>query len=368
MNYRTDSPKIESPDLPNLAPRTLNMGGYAHRDKYTASGPGSNSARAGDEHAGIDPEAGASGPGLSKGHICPLEDKPLLAWLNHAINHEPIHKETVMIGGVEYKREVKITVDNRMLWEGRQKAKLITYEGGTLVEFRRDRYYTTTTKKRGAVRGAIRGYSKKSRRRFMKMMGRIRWDDVGMGSMITLTYPAEWPGDPKKWKRDLHTWLKRLERIIGKKCLFWKLEPQKRGAPHFHILIFDGWMINAEWVSESWYEVVGSGDERHLKAGTNVSFIQSWNGVMAYASKYIAKLTELPEAWVSPGRYWGIRNRDIAPWATQGITNIPDWVAVELMRAALKLHGKKGRHPRDDYHFTKTPDTWIRYAEYLDTA
>jgi hypothetical protein len=91
----------------------------------------------------------------------------------------------------------------------------------------------------------------------------------------------------------------------------WKLEPQRRGAPHFHLLLFgleEG--LSKDWLSRSWYEVVGSGDERHLRAGTRVEGIRSWRGVMSYAAKYLGKLESLPKDWLGGvGRWWGVHNR-----------------------------------------------------------
>jgi hypothetical protein len=118
----------------------------------------------------------------------------------------------------------------------------------------------------------------------------------------------------------------------------WKLEPQKRGAPHFHLLVwgmldvnyhlayFDGTtgLVPAEiarlvrvqeireWVSQAWYEVVGSGDEKHLRAGTRVEDVRSLNGVSAYLKKYLGK--EVPPEWENAGRWWGIFQRENMPY------------------------------------------------------
>jgi hypothetical protein len=133
-----------------------------------------------------------------------------------------------------------------------------------------------------------------------------------MPLFITLTYPAVWPSEPAVWKRHLDTWLKRLEREYVGLAAIWKLEFQARGAPHFHLLVFGTRWISAKWCARSWYEVVESGDERHLLAGTEVKRIRSWRGVMSYASKYLAKKTSenLPEM---VGRFWGVHRRDRLP-------------------------------------------------------
>ncbi|MBI5849316.1 MAG: hypothetical protein HZB31_15450 [Nitrospirae bacterium] len=49
------------------------------------------------------------------------------------------------------------------------------------------------------------------------------------------------------------------------------MEFQERGAPHFHILVTG--IIDRQELSRMWFDVVGSGDPRHLQAGTSIQFI-----------------------------------------------------------------------------------------------
>ncbi len=127
---------------------------------------------------------------------------------------------------------------------------------------------------------------------------------------VTLTYPRDWPGDWSAWKRQLDTWLKRVRRRLPGAAGVWKLEPQVRGAPHFHLLMIGAPYLGREWLSRTWYEVVGSGDPKHLAAGTNVQLAHSHRGVLAYAAKYTAKAQLLPATWQGGvGRWWGVFNR-----------------------------------------------------------
>jgi hypothetical protein len=133
---------------------------------------------------------------------------------------------------------------------------------------------------------------------------------------VTLTYPGEWPRDPKAWKKHLDTFGKRLLRRYPNACAIWKLEPQKRGAPHYHLIVLNVPHVDKDWLAQAWYEVVGSGDTKHLRAGTRVESIRTWRGCMAYASKYTAKvIEELPEGWEKVGRMWGIIGRKNLPIA-----------------------------------------------------
>lgn len=152
-------------------------------------------------------------------------------------------------------------------------------------------------------------------------------DHVSRGILfVTLTYPSDWPGSWSVWKRHLDTWLKRLRRRLPAAAGAWKLEPQARGAPHFHLLVVGAPFLARDWLSRTWYEVVSSADPKHLAAGTNVQLARSHRGVLAYAAKYTAKHQELPASWHGGvGRWWGVFNRrglgiewqHLALWDTQ---------------------------------------------------
>lgn len=91
----------------------------------------------------------------------------------------------------------------------------------------------------------------------------------------------------------------------------WKLEPQERGAPHYHILLFGVDFIHYSILAQWWYEIVGSGDERHLQAGICIEAVRSREGVMHYASKlYMGK--EIA-GFEGVGRFWGVFNRKKLP-------------------------------------------------------
>jgi hypothetical protein len=129
--------------------------------------------------------------------------------------------------------------------------------------------------------------------------------------MCTLTYPGEFPRDGRVVKRHLDCFVKRAFRywVEGRepKSCFWFLEFQERGAPHFHLFL--NFTIPAVLVSQWWYEIVGSGDERHLLAGTRIEAMRSGRyGTVSYASKYAAKVEqkEVPPNFVNVGRFWGI--------------------------------------------------------------
>lgn len=121
---------------------------------------------------------------------------------------------------------------------------------------------------------------------------------------LTLTYPGAYPTDGKLVKehwRKMRAWL--VRRGIGG---FWCLEFQLRGAPHFHVFLTE--RVDKEEVSRVWYEIVGSGDEKHLRAGTRIEAIREPQALAVYAAKYACKMEQkdVPEDYQDVGRFWGI--------------------------------------------------------------
>ena len=154
-------------------------------------------------------------------------------------------------------------------------------------------------------RGKIGGFSAKSRRRLISTCAQLKQTISAL--FLTLTWPGVWNPDPKSWKTCLDTFLKRLHRAHPDCSGIWKLEPQERLAPHFHLLLFGVEFIHHSILSRWWYEIVGSGDERHLRAGISIEAVRSREGVMSYASKlYMGK--EIA-AFEGVGKFWGVFNR-----------------------------------------------------------
>lgn len=227
------------------------------------------------------------------------------------------------------------------------------YEGASILKISKGR---KTERKGGGQRKAIKGFSYQSRRRLMRTIGAIRRDAV-LPDFVTLTYPDNFP-DVKKAKRDLKIFLQRFERAYPNAGAVWKLEPQKRGAPHFHLLV---WGCNTQelfkWVAFNWYEIAGEGDQKHLffhlgafKGSVPcVQRVRSFNGVMAYASKYLGKTFEVSgwgDAWT--GRYWGVYKRENIPFGQLRSERITYKKACVLMRYQRRHSGVKYRSGRDN--------------------
>lgn len=195
-------------------------------------------------------------------------------------------------------------------------------------------------------------WSRKSRARMTRRLAELDYSPIlrtGLRlPMTTLTYPGDWETvapTGKAVKEHLKAYRKRFERAWGFAPLaIWKLEFQRRGAPHLHLwgpepegtagelrrltqrryrpAVGDG-LPYREWLSVVWADIVDHPDpeqkRRHIRAGTAVDFregerMRDPRRLAVYFTKhgsYRAKeyQHQVPDAWAEPGagpgRFWG---------------------------------------------------------------
>lgn len=182
--------------------------------------------------------------------------------------------------------------------------------------------------------GIVRTFSRASKRRLGRAIASVDWADViepgDRLALVTLTYHGDWRKacpTPETAYKHLRALAKRFNRATGRKftCV-WKREFQRRGAPHFHMLMpLPSHVLEEpvrDWFARSWFQVVHSGDERHRLAGTGVDWSEGLrmadaNRAAAYFTGYSAGKAdsksyqdEAPEGWAnengSVGRWWGM--------------------------------------------------------------
>lgn len=191
-----------------------------------------------------------------------------------------------------------------------------------------------------AVRRQVKHWSDKSRVKMMERFASLDYspfeDQTSIAALITLTYPADWltvAPNGQSSKRHLQILRKRFERAFGRPFFgLWKMEFQRRGAPHFHILapIPVGVQFQ-DWLSQTWSDVVAHPDpvekQKHRLAGTGVDLAKGLNAENAHLiSFYFSKHSSAgygpkeyqnnpPSEWKSQdsvGRFWGYWGLDIA--------------------------------------------------------
>ncbi|RIS40982.1 hypothetical protein D2E71_20480 [Mycobacteroides abscessus] len=189
--------------------------------------------------------------------------------------------------------------------------------------------------------GVITEWSRKSRSSMCRTFAELDYNPLvesgRIPAMVTLTYPGDWEvvtPTGASVKRHMTLWRRRFQREYGEPARYiWKLEFQRRGAPHIHL-----WMAPpmspgrsgldfAQWLSNTWAQVVDHPDPvqkaRHRLAGTAIDVL---SGLKACDPKrlaiYFTKHSSpnmygdkeyqhiVPELWQrpghGPGRFWGV--------------------------------------------------------------
>jgi len=162
---------------------------------------------------------------------------------------------------------------------------------------------------------------------------------------VCLTYPLDFPGDWLMWKRHLHNFRREVMRLSvsaeggplagahphGRVFVggIWRLEAQRRGAPHFHILLWPRSPLDADalnrfrkWFAKKWNKICGVTDpvekakqiavHEHEESCQQVTDSKDAAVKMGYLCKYLGKDSVHPDSQVfkNPvGRHWGVWNR-----------------------------------------------------------
>ncbi len=183
-------------------------------------------------------------------------------------------------------------------------------------------------------------WSNKSRSKMLERFSTLDFtpfeDESNIIAFLTLTYPSDWLNvapTSRSAKRHLLNLRKRFEREFSRPFYaLWKMEFQRRGAPHFHLLapVPKGPEFRL-WLSKNWTEVVNHPDEleraKHLLAGTGVDKAKGIAADSAHRiSYYFSKHSSAnkgpkeyqntpPDEWVltgAVGRFWGYWGLNVA--------------------------------------------------------
>lgn len=167
-------------------------------------------------------------------------------------------------------------------------------------------------------RKKITRWSNASRFRLKWFLATLSREEVGRALVLTLTYPAEFPApdDHATYKNHLRVFYQGLCRQFPGCSGVWKLEFQKRGAAHFHLICF---ALHAEqietlrsWIEQRWYQIAHNGDAHLGKAACNLERIKTPAGGMTYLVKYVSKGDQtMPGNFT--GRYWGCFGKEELP-------------------------------------------------------
>ena len=198
----------------------------------------------------------------------------------------------------------------------------------------------------GGVRGGVTEFTPQSRLRLFRMLARLKApESKGYRSRVSfLTLTTKEILHPKVFKVLLFRFLRILKRRTVTTCVIWRLEYQKRGAPHVHCILYDVGFLKKEWIQEQWGNIVGE-----AQPFTRIELVRAYKQLMSYAAKYVGKvgygcgfnsvtysdrcegLTHIQLE--TAGRVWGVFNRDCLPYDRLEQASIPQDGAWYMIRA-----------------------------------
>lgn len=223
-------------------------------------------------------------------------------------------------------------------------------------------------------RDVITSWSRKSRAEMVKRLSTLDFAPMftsGIPMMVTLTYPRAWEvwaGDSRTAHRHLdnlrRAWLDKFGRQIRG---VWKLEFQRRGAPHFHLFVTRPTSYTAsefrQWISETWTRICAPSDadpldvQAHRAAGVRCDVragvsMKDAKRIVVYFTKHSSKASGdkeyqhiVPDLWLESGgagRFWGYW--DLEPVVASVQLAPAQWFrARRLLRRAYLSHYRSSR-------------------------
>ena len=205
--------------------------------------------------------------------------------------------------------------------------------------------------------------------------------------LVTLTYPDRFPTDKATWTDHFNRRFRgRLSRRFPEAAAIWRKEFKRRKtgenagkwAPHFHLLLFAEAAPSQlyEWLSRAWYDSCGRLCEDHLRSGTRVEAVRSWEGAKRYMAKHQCEVEQLEENVPSTGRPWGKWKADTLP-IEERHHRLSYEQGIKLRRVFRKFTGVRPpvrlRRPTNvacyvKYSTTQELLTWLRSGADIEPA
>lgn len=150
----------------------------------------------------------------------------------------------------------------------------------------------------GVKRGSVSlEFGGKMRKRFLDRFNGWHVPNENM-FFIHLTYPSEYDQDWHTWKLHLKVFKQHLKRKFPSSEGWWKLELQRRGAPHFHMVVDLRQKCAVKrfraWVDAVWARIAHSLDQYGGKYACRVEPVFSIRHARNYVCKYMGKLSFAP--------------------------------------------------------------------------
>ena len=201
----------------------------------------------------------------------------------------------------------KTLVANNAIFENMNKFTVYSH----CVVFKKRNRYASRFPPERKKRGAIKHFSKRARFRLFEFLAKIDNNLKIQPLFVSLTYHHGHQNSNLKTKNQLHNFLVQLRNFDPDVQFIWRFEYQKRGAPHYHLIIFPGPTEHYQnetsysiTISKIWHFVADPTSRKHVEYGCKVVTIHSYREACCYLSKYIAK-ENIELADHNEGKFYG---------------------------------------------------------------
>jgi len=161
------------------------------------------------------------------------------------------------------------------------------------------------------IENDIKSFSQKSRRHLFDIFNKINYSSYGVPLFLSLTWHYDSPTTRHSIKLFLKLFRQRLEKIFPPFHYVWKFEYQKRGTPHFHIMLLPLTHSDIFYSDEKEKEIKKHWNELkvckciHCKTySAHVVKVSTYQMALSYIAKEIAKVEE-NYLEHDLGRIWG---------------------------------------------------------------
>jgi hypothetical protein len=204
----------------------------------------------------------------------------------------------------------------------------------------------------------------------MWLFSRLQWSRIARADFVTLTWHYAYLREKRTPQQVLNVFLTNLRKAYPNTHYIWRLEPQQRGAPHFHLMLMHaygghdpGATEMAHWCAETWHRIADPSSEAHAEHGVKTREIDSYRAARAYVSKYCAEVDKNLGAPI-PGRQWGTsRDLPFRPVWSKRIGE-SEWRALKpILRRILSSREKVGEKTLDWFDGSAAPKLYISADE-----
>lgn len=212
----------------------------------------------------------------------------------------------------------------------------------------------------GGTRTSVKPYSKSSIRKFVFFFRNIE----PLRCWLTLTYPVEFPHQAaviRDHRKKICRWL-----TAHGISYVWVIEFQKRGAPHFHLVLNS--QPDRDALVSYWGSLASPSKSSKADKCVYLAPARSWDLTVRYFTKFKPRQRSVPALIEGElGRWWG-HTKDITADPILVLrSSDDDSQALDVARLARKLNERKNPKARRDngrYSYT-TRDTAAAALDYV---